>query len=268
MSFGALLFFLVLTFPASLWGTTLTVKEDSVGRSTVSFLQTGLLPDNGGEVGIIAGVVVNSTGILSLYAGSNSILMDHTAVGIHKLRLDADLRVNPTAPVTIGGLHPWVLIALDTFDESTGADKVKWSSHEESRCGSTPDVFLGGHCKLAAGVVSKAYQGLPAHSRIRLTARAHFLDEWRGESLYLRVDGTPVWSERYHWCTAFNTTACLGYGVNVCGQSRPDRLSVPIDVTVPHDRDGVEVVFGSTIDDSVDPCDASWGIDDVAVFVM
>jgi hypothetical protein len=56
-------------------------------------------------------------------------------------------------------------------------------------------------------------------------------------------------------------------GPNHCGGSHPDlKLSVPIDVTIRHTGESVDVSFGSTLDEH--PCNESFGIDDVIISIL
>lgn len=56
-------------------------------------------------------------------------------------------------------------------------------------------------------------------------------------------------------------------GLNVCGGDAPERkLSAPVDVTLAHTSDVLELTFGST-QFAEDACQQSWGIDDVMVYI-
>lgn len=57
--------------------------------------------------------------------------------------------------------------------------------------------MLGGYGKLAAYETSKEFTDLPDHSELRIRAIFHFIDEWRGETGYFKVDDTYVWSMTY-----------------------------------------------------------------------
>eukprot|EP01069_Polyplicarium_translucidae_P004209 Polyplicarium_translucidae@DN2525_c0_g2_i1.p1 len=90
----------------------------------------------------------------------------------------------------------WALWAIDTFE----LDAPLWDSADISSCGLSGDAFLGGHCKFGGKTVTRRHTLLPAHERLKVTARLHFLDEWEGESLFIRVDGSLVWAQSHHWC--------------------------------------------------------------------
>merc|ERR1719240_1897719 len=148
----------------------------------------------------------------------------------------------------------------DTFDNST-----EWSIPTRTVCGANPDVFLGGACHLAAGEAKRTYT-LPAHSRVRVSARLHFFDEWGGEAISLRTDGQVRWTKAHRWCDRTFTSTCTKYGIDACGEgSFPDTLSVPVRADFAHAAPTLEVAFASTLPDGSDPCRASWGLDDVAI---
>merc|ERR1719167_2140676 len=127
------------------------------------------------------------------------------------------------------------------------------------------DTFLGGHCEFAASRTMRRYRKLPPHSRVRIRARVHFFDEWHGENIEMQVDGKAVWAETHSWCPGFLTWKCLKFGVNVCGQEKPDRLSVKAEATLQHSAYFLDVAFTSNLASGADACHASWGIDDVSI---
>eukprot|EP00753_Platysulcus_tardus_P010906 PLAT3142.1.p2 GENE.PLAT3142.1~~PLAT3142.1.p2 ORF type:complete len:294 (-),score=119.95 PLAT3142.1:255-1136(-) len=157
--------------------------------------------------------------------------------------------------VTLDGVRQWRLLSHDDFQ--TGAPG--WSMDGTSLCGS-PDRFLGGPCVASAASSEKMFSSLPPHSQIRLTARFHFIDSWAGETGFAQMDG------RYVWADSCGAAASPTTSMNLCGSDAPERrLSVPIDVTLPHTEETVKVAFGSTL--TGDACQQSWGVDDVAIYV-
>jgi len=59
---------------------------------------------------------------------------------------------------------------------------------------------------------------------------------------------------------------CKKFGVYACGTEFPDKLSHPVEFTGKHHSSELTLAFSSTLD--VDPCTASWGIDDVQVYIL
>lgn len=163
---------------------------------------------------------------------------------------------------------PWREIYMERFDAGA-ADGWRVGSHgsdEEpataeghvSHCGDG-NHFAGGHCRVAAHRLSKAVLGLPPHSQLRLQARFHFIDRWTGETAYAQVDGEYAWADAH--------TASARAGVNLCGNAEhgEHRMGTVVDVVLPHTDDAAEIAFGSTL--GADPCEASFGVDDVVVSV-
>jgi hypothetical protein len=80
----------------------------------------------------------------------------------------------------------------------------------------------------------------------------------------------PVCVCAFVWlpCPAPTSAAALAGSLNVCGGEATDhKLSAPVHITLPHSGKSVELSFGSTLPADSDPCSASWGVDDVAVYI-
>lgn len=162
--------------------------------------------------------------------------------------------LNVAGDLTVGGVAQWRLVATEDF----AAQGVGWSKGDVSTCAGVS--MLGGFCKFSQGEVTKTFSALPPHKQLRVVANYHFIDRWIGESGYMKLNigqgggQVPVWSEQH-------TQTEAKHGISLCGQAdTPEgKFSVPIDVSVPHHEDSVEVTVGSTMDSS-DPCDESWGV--------
>lgn len=83
---------------------------------------------------------------------------------------------------------------------------------------------------------------------------------------YAKVDNDIVWSHSHTWCTKMLPWVCKKYGVFACGGEFPDKLSHPVEFVGKHHNNGLTLAFSSTLD--VDPCTASWGIDDIQVYII
>jgi len=169
------------------------------------------------------------------------------------------------ASLAVAGAGQWSLWDLDTFDSpASGA----WSLNDRGFCSSPSDQFLGGHCRLAAGRTSRSYRSLPVHSRVRVRARVHFIDDWQGEMVALQLDGRTVWAQAHEWCPGFQKWMCTKFGVDTCGRDTPDRLSVKAEVTIVHSATSLDVAFASSLPAGTDACRSSWGVDDVSVELL
>jgi len=173
-----------------------------------------------------------------------------------------NLDVSATGGVVINGVNQWRLLRADDFSVVEGASG--WSRPEVTQCAGVS--MLGGFCRFSKGEVKKKFTDLPAHTHLRIQASYHFIDRWIGEAGFMKlsigVGGAPavVWSEQH-------TQEMSTNGVSICGQGTPEgKFAVPIDVTVPHTASSVELIFGSTMED-MDPCDESWGISNVELYV-
>jgi hypothetical protein len=187
--------------------------------------------------------------------------------------------------VVIGGVRQWSLVRSDRFTASVADNEWRLVGSEESGPIATTvcekarsaDRFLGGHCQLANGPVRKEFKHLPPHTELRMTARYHFIDNWKGETAYATLDDSFVWTQ----------THCLGpliggvrAGLQLCGSDRfPEtRLSSPIDVSAGHSADSVTIAFGAhSAEEALEPralaeeqkaaCERSFGVDDVELWV-
>ena len=61
---------------------------------------------------------------------------------------------------------------------------------EVGKCGDSDneESFLGGHCLLNSSV-TKRFEGLPPHNKLRITSTIHLFDNWEGENIFIQVDG-------------------------------------------------------------------------------
>mmetsp|Transcript_6771 Transcript_6771/g.925 ORF Transcript_6771/g.925 Transcript_6771/m.925 type:complete len:94 (+) Transcript_6771:277-558(+) len=89
----------------------------------------------------------------------------------------------------------------------------------------------------------------------------HFIDQWEGEAGFAKIDGKTFWTENYKWCEKLMPWFCKKYGIDVCGNDTPDRLSYQVAYTGHHNNAELKLNIGSNLNRN--PCEVSWGIDDV-----
>lgn len=59
----------------------------------------------------------------------------------------------------------------------------------------------------------------------------------------------------------------INHGINICGSSANDpMIGKKVDVTLKHNNDSLELLFGSTLKAS--PCFASFGVSNLEVYVL
>eukprot|EP00466_Bigelowiella_natans_P015106 jgi/Bigna1/126410/aug1.2_g1118 len=161
----------------------------------------------------------------------------------------------------------WTVVAHDHFDY--GAVEG-WSDTQTSHCGDkdgepsaslSVDRFLGGHCNIATGNLTRLLEGLPDHRHVKISASLHQIDKWNGEVSFATVDGKRVWAttSQHH---------SPGQGIDMCGGTHSEsQMAIPVEFTVPHTRSSMTITFGSTGRVSDDPCERSFGVDDLEVRV-
>lgn len=172
-----------------------------------------------------------------------------------------NLNVLPSGNVVVNGVSQWRLLRSEDFATGGG---VGWSRASVTQCAGI--TMLGGFCRFAKGEVKKTFANLPMHGQVRIMATYHFIDRWVGEAGYMKLNigmsGEPVvvWSEQH-------SQEMSVHGISICGQGTPEgKFAVPIDITMPHTQAALEVTFGSTMDD-MDPCDESWGVSGVELYI-
>ena len=182
---------------------------------------------------------------------TNGVLKIQGDVVVHKIANEDETQTSSSSSsAEQTSFLQWEEYSVSTFEDSFQF----WDRQDLSSCFEGGDQFLGGHCNFAGDEVSRTYV-LPKHSSLRITAAYHMLDGWNGELGYMKIDGYMAWK---HKSTSHSK------GINICGGEDSDRINIPIDVDIPHTAGNVTLTFGSELE--VDPCVASFGIDDVVVY--
>mmetsp|Transcript_45761 Transcript_45761/g.83826 ORF Transcript_45761/g.83826 Transcript_45761/m.83826 type:complete len:277 (-) Transcript_45761:11-841(-) len=194
--------------------------------------------------------------------GAQMILSD-AVVSLPNVQADGDLSMDK---LFVEGMPQWALWSLETFDGEE--ETTEWSLNDRGFCGTPHDSFLGGHCRFAASTTARRYANLPEHTKARIRARVHFIDNWNGESVLLVADEAPVWSHSHSWCPLFLQWMCTKHGIDSCGRDTPDLLSVHAEVLVDHNASTLDIAFTSSLPHGTDACYTSWAVDDVSLELL
>jgi hypothetical protein len=173
---------------------------------------------------------------------------------------------------SISGVKQWLITHHENFDNKSSLEK--WSDQRISSCNSKDknqneiekkvherNIFLGGHCNFSHHEVAKTFKSLPKHTKVRITAKYYFIDDWNGEYGYMKINGKVVWTKKFT-----HNKKSISSSISICGNSDYlDNLSEIIDITLSHNEDQILLTFGSTI--KKDPCIQSFGVDDIIVYV-
>ena len=157
----------------------------------------------------------------------------------------------------VNGIKQWSLISYDDFSSS---ENIKdWSFQKLMSCNdNNGNLFIGGYCLLSKEEVSKKFFIGYSHESIRVKASYHMFDNWNGEMGYMKINDQIVWAKE--------GKSNEKNGINICGGDYNDPyFNLVIDVTIPHNESDVTITFGSTLDK--DPCDASYGFQDVMLYI-
>jgi hypothetical protein len=168
----------------------------------------------------------------------------------------------------------WTRVAFEDFQSSTSG----WSTTNTiTQCGKYGKI-LGGYCEIAGDTNAKTYsvEGVP-HSEARLSLEYLKIDSWGSsdEEGFVTLAGEDIFRKEFCACRhGCQKQGGICGGEHVCGMNRKgsnasvDDLEREISVegTVSHSSTSdIRVAAGSNLDQ--DPCDESWGIDDIEVWV-
>ncbi len=154
----------------------------------------------------------------------------------------------------------WTRVALEDFESPTSG----WSSTNTiTACGDYGNI-LGGYCTIAGGTNYKTYGllGVP-HTHTRLDIDYIKIDSWDGEHAYVQLGGVQIYQEQFCFCSQGCGGTCGGDGI--CGGSWDEEHKIPVTGSIAHTGNSVQVYGQSTINQ--DPCDESWGLDNVRLYV-
>jgi len=99
---------------------------------------------------------------------------------------------------------------------------------------------------------------VPTHTQLRITATVHFVDDWQGETAWMKVNGHYMW-------TASHDQRGTGSKISICGSDvYPDsRFSQSIDVTFINTDFAIRVEFGDNLEEGAE---AYFGLSSVTVY--
>jgi len=213
-------------------------------------------------------LLVSPEGAFEIELGQKSVVLYDNIEQILSVPLDitvkGDLNINDNDYVEFkaGNTNQWKLYVFEDFQGSV----TGWNNTLTSSCGSSNNKFLGGYCNFAGTTVNKTWEKLPTHRMVKITFNFHYIDEWNGQSGMALIDGKYGWQEAYSWCASVLPWYCKKFGINACGNEYPDKIALPVEFQRLHSGDSLTLEFSSTL--TGDACMASWGIDDVSIYLI
>lgn len=127
----------------------------------------------------------------------------------------------------------------------------------ESQCAKLGgNGYLGGSCENVEQKIVKVFRKLEAHRHLRVELFVHVFDKWEDEVLVMRVDGKPVWRNRFRSSLS---------GVNLCGNEYSDTVNVKVDKIVEHTSPEVVLEWEALTEKS--SCEASFAIDHLMIHI-
>ena len=152
----------------------------------------------------------------------------------------------------------WTLVFSDDF---TAGAYAGWSTTTTTTCGAWGTI-LGGYGVIAGGTLDVDVSTYSiTHTEAWVTVDYIALDSWDGETAWVALDGTTVWSGALN-----NHSSAYS---EVCGWNRGYYGSYdskwPVDDTISHTAGSLNVLGGSTLDQG--PTDESFGLDNAEAWV-
>lgn len=167
--------------------------------------------------------------------------------------------------LVLRGVPQWQLVREDSFAQptasfleaevpSTADPQHGWTKADLNNCQGLSILTV----KDGKTPIAKKFGHLPPHTHVKVVATAHFIDDWQGETAYLRVNDFYAWTDSHELRNS-------AHALSVCGSPLfPEtRFTVPIEVSLPHTDDSINLVFGSTTDPT---SQAKFGISSVQIY--
>lgn len=161
--------------------------------------------------------------------------------------------------LTVGSVDQWNLVHLDMFE---GTEASTWSNKSVTECAGVR--MLGGHCQYSAGNSSTTITLPSDHTQVKVKLTWHFIDQWKGESGFMSIgtssSNTTVWSQTYD-------ISLTKYPINMCGNEDygEGKFSMPVEVVMDHSSTELVIILGTTLEEQ--PCEKSWGISGLEVYI-
>ena len=125
-------------------------------------------------------------------------VMSHPLITTSPLNIYESLSVQST--------RQWSLVHIDDFQRQSysGPSSPPWIWNSDvssiSTCGDSSDRFLGGSGEFSDFEAVASLTEIAQHSSLKLKARFHFIDNWKGETIVVKIDGKVVWTKSHSHC--------------------------------------------------------------------
>lgn len=165
-----------------------------------------------------------------------------------------------------GNQNQWRMITHDTFTMNNTLP-TGWDYGITTGCGNTYKI-LGGFCQLSGKEIKRELSDLAPHRFIKIEVSFHFIGSWQGETGYLKLNGQTFRKEAsYLWTYRCNANKSKGMASSKSCGYKVCKLNYPVSVTIPHTDQKLSISFGSSLTNNL-PCDRSYGISDLRVYIQ
>jgi hypothetical protein len=148
----------------------------------------------------------------------------------------------------------WTEVIFDSGNSGTGWSDTEITSNDNSNI----HGIWGDH-----EAVSKTFNGLPAHTEMKIEAIYYAIDSWDSESGYLYVDQNLIWLKQR---TTYNS--CTGWAEYTIGPAPWGNIRCKEAINTSsfdHSSSSVTISFDSNVNQA--ESDESWGFDNLRIYV-
>jgi len=182
---------------------------------------------------------VNKDGLFTINLEQNEMISVNAEGAV---TMNADLYVknlNVNHDIIVGGISQWRLVRSDLFTDLKIPTSWKYETYLQCHA----FAMITTTRKLP---ITYTYLNLPAHTQVQLEATVHFVDDWQGETAYLKIDDEYAWTKTHG-------QDIIGHSLNVCGSPLYGETSftISVDIAVWNTNKELKIEFGTTLEPTV-----------------
>jgi hypothetical protein len=156
----------------------------------------------------------------------------------------------------------WRMILYDSFNKNNTS--TGWSFTKTSECNYYK--MLGGVCQLGPTEIEKEIENLPPHTMVKIEGLYHFIGNWDHHTGYLKVDLSHTKpNPQIIWAKRCKNQKSPIANVKLCQDIEVCKIASQISATFSHVESRFKLIFGSSLEGN--PCERSYGISDIKIFV-
>jgi len=157
-----------------------------------------------------------------------------------------------TTNLVVNGIPQWKMIRSEVFPYD-GIPKT-WLYDNALHCNGL-NILTTSSSKKS---VATAYENIPAHTQLRIVATVHFIDDWQGETAFLKIN------DHYMW-TMGHDQQNTKHQINVCGNKvyPESQFTMSIDIAFWNTDPKLSILFGCNLEEGAE---AYFGVSSVNLY--